>query len=361
MPTNRAASPQRRPRTAAANNPPTIALHVAQIADVVTYAASVTQCCDALSPALSVPVVVQALQSSSIATLREDIVTSVHAMLTGHGCKRPAAAVVNSTLHGLQTTWDAATGENLEEAIATAVSRGVDGELVCWHVISLESERHVGLIRKEASKIVKKLPHTPPDDLLGYGWSGLRAALRAYDPSLGFAFSTYACPRINGAIRDGVRGENPLPKRLTTLARSVSTAEEVLTHRLSRIPTYQEITDYLDAGTQAALLSRLGPTASLDELTDPWRETSREPACLVDESDVAEEAWRLMRVDAVRGALEKLPADEADLIRLVYLEDRSLAETARVLGKDIRDLRKIKRHAMAALATSLEDWQAVPA
>jgi RNA polymerase sigma factor for flagellar operon FliA len=192
---------------------------------------------------------------------------------------------------------------------------------------------------------------------MGYGWSGLRAALRAFDPELGFAFSTYACPKINGAIRDGIRGESPLPKRLTTLARSASAAEEILTQKLSRSPTYEEITTYLDAGAHSSLLPRLGTAASLDELTDPWRESAREPSCLIDVSDPGEEAWRRMQVEAVHAALAGLPEDQADLMRMVYLEGHSLAETARATGHDIKDLRKLKRHAMTSLSSALEQWR----
>lgn len=50
------------------------------------------------------------------------------------------------------------------------------------------------------------------DDLIGYGTFGLIAAAERFDPSLGFRFSTYARHLIFGAITDGLRRFDPVPR-----------------------------------------------------------------------------------------------------------------------------------------------------
>jgi RNA polymerase sigma factor (sigma-70 family) len=52
------------------------------------------------------------------------------------------------------------------------------------------------------------------DDMVGYGYMGLRRAAELFEPERGLAFSTYAVPRIRGAILDGLRKEQPWAVRL---------------------------------------------------------------------------------------------------------------------------------------------------
>lgn len=72
---------------------------------------------------------------------------------------------------------------------------------------------NVGLIYHVANKIAPTYK-VDADDLVSYGFLGLHRAAEMFDPSLGFAFSTYACPKIRGAILDGLRDELPWSARI---------------------------------------------------------------------------------------------------------------------------------------------------
>jgi RNA polymerase sigma factor for flagellar operon FliA len=50
------------------------------------------------------------------------------------------------------------------------------------------------------------------DDLVSYGIFGLFDAIEKFDPSLGWKFSTYARVRIRGAIIDGMRQSDWVPR-----------------------------------------------------------------------------------------------------------------------------------------------------
>jgi RNA polymerase sigma factor for flagellar operon FliA len=283
-----------------------------------------------------------------------DAVVAEHAAV--HGCDRPAPSSLTA---GVAAAVDAAQRlGNLDQTIATLVADGIDAERVTWDVISRESVRHEGLIFKEANRLVRTLPDRTADELTGYGWAGLRVALRNYDPDLGFAFSTYACPKINGAIRDGVRAESPIPKRLTTFVRKVSAAEEKLTHALSRVPTYAEIAAYVDSTAEAMdLLPRLVPTASLEELAEsPTGERGREPACLVDDADPQEAAIVAMRDAALHRAIDALPPEEAQAVRLLLLEEVPIGKAAAMLGVEARQLRARRQRALLALEPVMRAW-----
>lgn len=271
----------------------------------------------------------------------------------GEGGQRPSDVAA-----ALGTAFDqAATPGDLGATIAEFVQRGIDAERITWEVISRESVRHEGLIHKECNRLVRALPERDPDELTGYGWAGLRTALRNFDPELGYAFSTYACPKINGAIRDGVRAESPIPKRLTTFRRKVTAAEEKLTHELARQPTYAEIAAYVSSTESLHLLPRLAPQASLEELSVGMDvEYTREPACLVDVADPQAEALVALRDAALHAALDALDPDDAQAVRVLVLDEVPIGVAATQLGVEARQLRQRKARGLKSLEDAMRAW-----
>jgi RNA polymerase sigma factor for flagellar operon FliA len=76
-------------------------------------------------------------------------------------------------------------------------------------------EDHLPLVGAIARALSRGLPSTVEfDELINDGVLGLIDAARRYDPTRGAAFSTYAGYRIRGAILDGLRARDPLPRRV---------------------------------------------------------------------------------------------------------------------------------------------------
>lgn len=74
-------------------------------------------------------------------------------------------------------------------------------------------EAHLPLVAAIARALSRGLPAMVEfDELLSDGVIGLIEALRRYDPSRGVGFSTYAGHRIRGAMLDGLRDRDPLPR-----------------------------------------------------------------------------------------------------------------------------------------------------
>ena len=243
---------------------------------------------------------------------------------------------------------------SVDDAVQVATDQGYDGELLASEVIVRETGAHTGLLHKEISKLRNSLPENQGDELLGFAWKGLRVALRQFDPTRGYAFSTYACPRINGAIRDGVRAESHLPKRLTTVARKLASANEDLTRKMNTTPSMNEICDYLGV-KEPQLVSRLTAPSSLDELSanseDAWM-----PGSLVDDSDPAEQAGFLLRSEAVVQALTGLGDNERAVLGGVYFHEKTLTAVAKELRVDVRVARGLRDTGFAKLREQLEAW-----
>jgi len=223
-------------------------------------------------------------------------------------------------------------------------------------VVTLETRRHTNLVWHQANRLEKSFPDHGAEDMLGWGWQGLRTAIRLYDPSLGFAFSTYACSRIVGSIRDGVRAENPVPKRLTTYARKVAAAEEKLVQELQRTPTLAEIAERIGSElSQIQIMPRLAPAASVEELTGQMGEKGTVPSWSVDHHDPLDDVIAGEQRQRIEAALAALPAEDAVAVRLMVMEQVPAAEARELTGATTRQLRQRTRRGLEQLAQHLAD------
>ena len=255
--------------------------------------------------------------------------------------------------------WDTTrvSGASFDAVVDAAGVRRADLAEIGWAFISLEGRKHVNLIWHQANKLQRSYPDREASELLTWGWLGLRTALRNYNPNLGFAFSTYAVTRIVGAIRDGVRAENPVPKRLGTLARTVASVETELAQSLGRTPTLTEIGAYLDLeASQLAILRRTKTPASIEEIIAGLdRSGGNEPAWLADTDHTDINALSHIDAATISRALDMLPVEEAQAIRLLILEDRNPTEARQIAGVTARQLRQRKERALHALRDQLAE------
>jgi len=87
----------------------------------------------------------------------------------------------------------------------------------------LRAEDSLPLVAAIARTLSRGLPPSVElDELINDGVIGLIEALRRFDPSRGVGFSTYAGHRIRGAMLDGLRARDPLPRALRRALKAVA-------------------------------------------------------------------------------------------------------------------------------------------
>jgi len=149
-------------------------------------------------------------------------------------------------------------------------------------------------------------------------------------------------PRIRGAIIDGLRALDWVPRSVRNRVRDVERAQAGLQFRLGRTPHDEEVAAELDMPLRELrdLYSRVSFTslASFDEfgLTDELAPVSFEAV----EDDQARAT--LMR------AVEELPERDRIIIALYYFEGLTLSEIGAVLG--VTESRVSQLHTRATLA-----------
>ena len=245
---------------------------------------------------------------------------------------------------------------NYDESVAL-YQRYYDASSLGMALINRESNNHINLVWHQANKLEKIFPNRASSELLSMGWIGLRIGLRLYNPNLGFSFSTYACTRISGTIRDHVRTETSVPKRLTTFNRKVAAVEESLTSSLGRVPTLDELATTLNVDiSDLSILTRLQIPASIDELTNNSDFRENQLSQLIDYCDPADKAIFSYRSKAINESIDKLDPIDAKVIRLLIFEGVKPAEVENIIGENARRIRIRKDRALASIKEDISSW-----
>ena len=108
-------------------------------------------------------------------------------------------------------------------------------------------ENYAPLVKRIAYQLMSRLPASVDvDDLIQNGMMGLLDALGRYEQGLGAQFETYAVQRIRGAMLDGLRENDWLPRSLRRDMRRIEAAIHSLEQRNGRPPSETELAAALD-------------------------------------------------------------------------------------------------------------------
>lgn len=185
------------------------------------------------------------------------------------------------------------------------------------------------------------------DDLRALGREGLLDAARRFDPSRGVPFGAFASYRIQGAVRDGVRQLSPLPRRTYERIAALEAAAEVSEGEAEHAFAGGAAAD--PRAARRALeehLSSLAIAAAVGMAAETRGESS-------DEGSPEEALARAELLHIVRGALEDLDEDEAQVVRRHYLEGEYLEDIARDLDISKSWATRLHTRAIARLAKRL--------
>lgn len=197
------------------------------------------------------------------------------------------------------------------------------------------------------------------DELVSCGTLGLMSALGAFDPSRGLAFSTFAVPRIRGAILDELRRQDHVPRSIRRKTRDIAHTRETLTRIFGRQPTDEEMAEHL--GIDQATLWRWQTDSegavhvSLDHAATDPESPAVPPEFLATDADlsVEEDITREQERELLKNALKQLKDQERIVLTLYYFEELKLHEIADVLNLTESRVSQIRTKALGRLRTQL--------
>jgi len=191
------------------------------------------------------------------------------------------------------------------------------------------------LVKFVAGRVGAGLPSSVDSgDLISSGVFGLIDAIERFDRDHGAQFETFAVPRIRGAIYDGLRQLDWVPRSVRSRARNVEKSLSQLEHQLGRAPTDDELAEHLRISSadlakwlSAIASTTIGPLdraiAAGAEPMAPDTAVSGSPAAVVEDRELS----RLMREQ-----IKKLPDREKLVLSLYYDEGLTLSEIGEVMG-----------------------------
>ena len=198
------------------------------------------------------------------------------------------------------------------------------------------------------------------EDMISCGIQGLIEAYYSFDPKRGAKFSTYALPRIRGAILDALRAAHPLPRSLQKFTSDMDKASAALHAQLGRSPTKAELAKQMGL-TQKEFLTTLRTSSihviSLDGLAETAVNGNTEKLWEMADADPNVDPDSMAQDTMVRGmlqdAVEQLPDRERTIVHLYYMQARSLKSIGQALGISESRASQLRHRAIRRLRTSL--------
>ena len=199
-------------------------------------------------------------------------------------------------------------------------------------------DRHWPLVRYAAAKVASKMPCSViVEDLEGFGSFGLIKAVERFEPQRGYQFATFAAPRIRGAILDGIRQFDEVPRKVRHQKSELKELREKLRVVLNREPKDEEMMAALGLDADAYWRHLAGcdtrAAGSIDtqmELNDAEGRVilGRTLADLRAEDPLKEH----LRLDTLRELLRGLNQVERLIVIGYYFEDLTMLAIAKSVG-----------------------------
>ena len=222
---------------------------------------------------------------------------------------------------------------------------------------------YMPLVRHAVKRVVANGSHhtiLQYEDMVSCGVQGLLEAHRSYDHTRGAKFSTYALPRIRGAILDALRTAHPLPRSLQKAASDIEKGLAALYNNLGRTPTKPELAEHLGLPLDE-FLSAIHATAirviSLESLAEMATNGAVEKLTEMADDDPSIDPDSVTQREFLRQALllaiKDLPPREREIIRMYYIESRSLKSIGQELAISESRASQLRHRAIRRLRSAL--------
>ncbi len=219
-------------------------------------------------------------------------------------------------------------------------------------------QRFAPLVKRIAYHLMARLPSSVQvDDLVQNGMMGLLDAINRFEAGMGAQFETYAAQRVRGAMLDGLRENDWLPRSLRRDFRRIEVAIAQLEQEFGRSPSEKELADALAMslgeyqkmlqearGYQLISFEDMVEEGDEDFLERHFTDDSGEPSKILEDQGLHQ--------SLVKG-IESLPEREKLMMALYYEQDLNLREIGEVMGVTESRVCQLHTQAVARLRAKI--------
>ncbi|EGK71247.1 MAG: RNA polymerase sigma factor FliA [Methyloversatilis sp.] len=221
------------------------------------------------------------------------------------------------------------------------------------------AKHYAPLVKRIAYHLMAKLPASVQvEDIIQNGMLGLLDAMSRYEEGLGAQFETYAVQRIRGAMLDGLRENDWLPRSLRRDMRRIESAIHTLEQQKGRQPTEGELAESLGMplGEYQKMLqeARGYQLVYFEDFTDGDDDDYLDRHSVgTEDLDPLERLLDKNMRDVLVKAIGDLPEREKTVMGLYYEEDLNLREIGEILGVSESRVCQLHSQAIARLRSRI--------
>lgn len=221
-------------------------------------------------------------------------------------------------------------------------------------------KRYMPLVQYHVQRIGVGLPkNVSREDIRSLGLMGLYDALQKFDAKRDLKFDTYASFRIRGAILDGLRKEDWLPRSTRDKAKKMEIVVEKLEQKLMRSATAEEIAVEMNTTEEDVYRTMTeyfhANILSMDEQVNDTEEREGNSFVLKDEKMLTPEESVLHneRIAELTDSITLLSEKEQLVLSLFYKEEMTLTEIGEILQLSTSRISQIHSKAIFKLKKQL--------
>jgi RNA polymerase sigma factor for flagellar operon FliA len=221
----------------------------------------------------------------------------------------------------------------------------------------------VPLVKFVAHRVASRLPsHVELDDLIHSGILGLMDAVEKFDPERNIKFKTYAELRVKGAILDGLRDLDWVPRSLRRKKKDIENAYHLLEQQEGRAATDEEVATHLGVPLEE-LHKNLDDLkgVTLGTFMDAGEDGEGENLISFVPDPDAEDPLALFQESELKNILKEsvdfLPKKERFVVQLYYFDELTMKEIGTLLNITESRVSQLHTKAMLRLRGKLQERQ----
>ncbi|WHZ05428.1 FliA/WhiG family RNA polymerase sigma factor [Neobacillus sp. YX16] len=226
-------------------------------------------------------------------------------------------------------------------------------------------KQYLPLVDQMANRLGSSIPQhiIQKEDLAGLGYIGLIEAIKKFDYKKGYQFETFGLWRIKGAMLDGIRQTDWVPRGVREKAKKLNNALRELEQSLMRTPTELELSQHtslsLEEVDQAFATLSLSTLLSLNEPLkvneDDGKQQSRMDQIADDQTFSQDKKIQMEEFKKlIAASIDKMSEKERLVITLIYYEGLSQVEITEVLNLTKGRVSQIHSQAILKMRKSFE-------
>jgi len=204
------------------------------------------------------------------------------------------------------------------------------------------------IVRTIARRIVRLVPGSELDDLVGDGCVGLIRAVDAFDATRGISLEHYARRVVAGAMLNGVRRLDPVSERVRRAIRLAERDRYALAAQRGALPAEAELEQRHPGLGKARLEAHRGTPLSLDAAMPPGERLNPHRR-----DDPAVHAVAAAERERLAAAIRMLPARQRAIVVSHYFGERTLRTISDDLRISPQRISQLHRAAIERIRTAL--------